>query len=62
MKNAGSQMCGGEFDFDMNQKVIIASPNYPNQYVQNLKCNYLIKVSWLYSENIILVFDKIYEA
>ena len=45
LKDASSQSCGGEFVFDFKQKVIIASPNYPNQYTQNLRCNYLIKVS-----------------
>ena len=46
LKDASSQSCGGEFVFDFKQKVIIASPNYPNQYTQNLRCNYLIKVSY----------------
>lgn len=35
--------CGGEFTLSLNQNLIIQSPNYPNQYDSNLRCNYLIR-------------------
>jgi hypothetical protein len=38
--------CGGHYILDQlpNDKVIIQSPNYPNQYDANLRCNYFIQV------------------
>lgn len=35
--------CGGEFEINSNS-LVITSPNYPEQYDKNMRCNYLIKV------------------
>ena len=35
--------CGGEYTMSLNQNLKIQSPNYPNHYDSNLRCNYYIK-------------------
>ncbi len=31
---------------EVDKKLLLTSPNYPNQYTSNLRCNFLIKVSF----------------
>ena len=42
-KNLKEVKCGGEFYLNLNQVIVLTSPNYPNQYEKNIKCNYFLK-------------------
>jgi len=42
--------CGGSFGFKNSNVINITSPNYPYQYNTNIRCNYLIKVKYLFKK------------
>ena len=41
-RNIEQADCGGRYTLALNQNLVITSPNYPNQYYKNQRCNYFI--------------------
>jgi len=47
LQDFGASTCGGSYILEeVDKKLLLTSPNYPNKYTSNLRCNFLIKVSF----------------